>query len=131
MSRWCVDQVISLRAGTELNLCAAWAWEVQLVVACIDDAPAASNNKQAQDTGYVGRSVDDGRRVRAKNCCPIRGLKGDRKCAVVGALLRALPNTSNQQWFATLLLLWLVAVLEGLNGHTFRPFGARQIANRA
>ena len=28
MSRWCVDQVVRFRAGTELNLCAAGAWKV-------------------------------------------------------------------------------------------------------
>ena len=46
MSRWCIDQVICFRTWTELDLCAAWAREVQLVITGVNDALAAPDGKK-------------------------------------------------------------------------------------
>ena len=131
MSRWCIYQVISLRTWTELYLCAAWARKVQLVAACIDNALATPYSKETQDAGYIRRSVDSGRCICAQKRYSICRLEGDRKCTIVSALLGALSNTSNYQWFATFVLSWLVAVFHGFSGYTPCPICTCQIANRA
>ena len=114
-----------------MNLCAAGAWKVEFVVACIDDTLAAPDGQQAQNAGNIGWSVNRGSRVCAQQGCSVRGLKGDWKRAIEGALLRTFANASDQQWSVTFVLLGSVAVLLGFNCYTLCPGCTCQVANRA